>query len=388
MQTIAYKAGYRFLEIGSALLSHKIYICFMLKKLYSAMKSIYLICSFILCSVMACGHNDNQPELTPSVVTFAKGADVSWLTEMEKSGVKFYNSSGHETECMTLLRNLGMNSVRLRVWVNPSDGWCNKNDLLVKAKRAKQLGMRIMIDFHYSDSWADPSQQMKPAAWLSYSIDQLKSALTNHTEEVLNALKLEGITPEWVQVGNEIAPGMLWDTDAAVSGATYNVEKDGKTYAKNETNFAMFIATGAKAVKKVFPSAKVIVHLHGGNDNAMYRWIFDILKVNNVDYDVIGMSLYPSVENWNGMVVDCVSNMKDMISRYGKEVMICEVGMPWNEADTAKSFLTELMTQSKAIDKCLGIFYWEPEAYAGWKGYTLGAFSAEGRPTVALDAFK
>lgn len=388
MQTIAYKTGYRFLEIGSVLLSHKIYICFMLKKLYFAMKSIYLICSFILCSVMACGHNDNQPELTPPVVTFAKGADVSWLTEMEKSGVKFYNSSGHETECMTLLRNLGMNSIRLRVWVNPSDGWCNKNDLLVKAKRARDLGMRIMIDFHYSDSWADPSQQMKPAEWLSYSIDQLKSALSNHTEEVLNALKQEGITPEWVQVGNEIAPGMLWDTDAAVSGATYNVEKDGKTYAKNETNFAMFIATGAKAVKKVFPSAKVIVHLHGGNDNAMYRWIFDILKVNNVEYDVIGMSLYPSVENWHSMAVDCVSNMKDMISRYGKEVMICEVGMPWNEADTAKSFLTELMTQSKAIDKCLGIFYWEPEAYAGWKGYTLGAFSAEGRPMVALDAFK
>jgi Arabinogalactan endo-1,4-beta-galactosidase len=104
--------------------------------------------------------------VTMSATTpFAAGADVSWLTQMEAAGKKFYNAGGTQMECMALLKSLGMNTIRLRVWVNPSDGWCNAQDLLVKAKRARDLGMRILIDFHYSDSWADPSKQTKPAAW-------------------------------------------------------------------------------------------------------------------------------------------------------------------------------------------------------------------------------
>ena len=173
-------------------------------------KSI-IVLFLLFFSASSCGSKEDNEEVivTPDISTFAKGADVSWITEMEASGKKFYNASGTAMEGMALLKSLGMNAVRLRVWVNPSDGWCNKADLLVKAKRAKSLNMRIMIDFHYSDSWADPGKQTKPAAWTSYNLSELKTAVADHTKDVLNELKSNSITPEWVQVGNETGNGIL-----------------------------------------------------------------------------------------------------------------------------------------------------------------------------------
>lgn len=306
---------------------------------------------------------------------FAKGADVSWLTEMERSGSKFYASNGKEMECMHLLRELGMNSIRLRVWVNPVDGWCNKSDLLIKAWRAQKLGMRIMIDFHYSDSWADPAKQTKPAVWNGLDFQELKTAVASHTKEVLNSLKINDITPEWVQVGNETGNGMLWE--------------EGKA-SLNMAQYTQLNNVGYDAVKEVFPDAKVIVHVQEGNKNSLFRWLFDGLKSNGGKWDVIGMSLYPTTSNWQQLTADCIVNINDMISRYGKEVMICEVGMPWEEAPETKSFLTDLITKTRNIPgkQCLGVFYWEPQSYNNWKGYSLGAFDNTGRPTIALDAFK
>jgi len=342
-------------------------------------KNKWIAVTLLLFLFTAC---DDEPGLqTPldepvyDMTGFAKGADVSWLTEMEKSGSKFYNAAGKETECMHLLRELGMNAIRLRVWVDPSDGWCNPYDVLTKAWRAQNLGMRVMIDFHYSDSWADPSQQTKPAAWEGLSPEELGTAVADHTKEVLNLLKTNGITPEWVQVGNETGNGMLWD--------------EGKA-SENMARYAALNNAGYDAVKEVFPDAKVIVHVQSGNDNSLFRWLFDGLKENGGKWDVIGMSLYPAADTWEQMTTDCINNMNDMISRYGSEIMICETGMPWDDAATAKSFLTGLITQAKGIadDQCLGVFYWEPEAYDNWKGYSLGAFDNTGTPTEALDAFK
>jgi len=155
-------------------------------------------------------------------------------------------------------------------------------------------------------------------------------------------------------------------------------------------NYADLNNAGYDAVKEVFPDAKVIVHLHGGHDNDLYRWLFDGLKNNGGKWDVIGMSLYPAADSWQQTNADCIANILDMISRYDSEVMICEVGMPWDEAEACHDFLADLITKAKAIedDRCLGVFYWEPQSYGGWKGYTLGAFDENGRPTVALDAFK
>lgn len=326
---------------------------------------------FVSCS----DDNDGSSTPAPSTDTFAKGADVSWITEMEASGKKFYNAAGAEMEGIRLLKSLGTNSIRLRVWVNPADGWCDTDDLLVKAYRAKNLGMRIMVDFHYSDTWADPSKQTKPAAWADLSFDDLKKAVTAHTTEVLSTLKSNGITPEWVQVGNETGNGMLWN--------------DGKADI-NMKGYAELTNAGYDAVKAIFPNTKVIVHLQNGQDNGLFRWLFDGLKANGAKWDVIGMSLYPTAENWKDMNNSCLANMTDMISRYGSEIMICEVGMSWDEAEASKEFLTDLIAKTKSLpnDKGLGVFYWEPQAYGGWQSYTLGAFDDEGKPTIALDAFR
>lgn len=341
------------------------------------LKQIVVVLLSVITGFSACNDDDNDSGKKARIYDmtgFAKGADVSWLTEMENAGNKFYDTNGRETECLALLRDLGMNAIRLRVWVNPADGWCNKEDVLVKAWRAHNLGMRLMIDFHYSDTWADPGQQTKPSAWAGLTFDELKTAVAEHTVEVLNILKAYEITPEWVQVGNETGNGMLWN--------------DGKA-SENGRNYAELNNAGYDAVKSVFPESKVIVHLQEGDNNALFQWLFDGLKNNGGKWDVIGMSLYPRADTWQGMNSACLANINDMISRYGSEVMICEVGMPWDGAEDARDFLSDLIAKCKTVpdDKCLGLFYWEPQAYNNWKAYTLGAFDNTGRPTAAMDAF-
>lgn len=293
---------------------------------------------------------------------------------MESAGRKFYNSNGVEQDCMALLKGLGMNTIRLRVWVNPTGGWNGMTDLVSKALRAKNLGMAIMIDFHYSDSWADPGKQNKPAAWASQDINALKTSVTNHTTLILNALKGQNINPDWVQVGNETNDGMLWP--------------EGKA-STSMANFAQLITAGYDAVKAVFPSAKVIVHISNGYDNSLFRWVFDGLKNNGGKWDVIGMSLYPTASNWQNLNNNCLANMNDMISRYNKEVMIVETGMSWDQADASRAFLTDIITKCKSLpnNKGLGVLYWEPQSYNNWQGYTLGAFDNSGKPTAALNAF-
>ena len=310
----------------------------------------------------------------PIVVQFAKGADVSWLTQMEAAGKMFYNSSGAAVECIQLLKNLGMNSIRLRVWVDPAGGWNNTTDVVAKAIRAKNLGMRIMIDFHYSDSWADPGQQNKPAAWAAQDFATLQTSVYNHTFNILTTLKTNGVTPEWVQVGNETNDGMLWPTGKA---------------STNMANFAALVNKGYDAVKAVDATIKVIVHISNGHDNSLFRWIFDGLKNNGGKWDVIGMSLYPDPTNWSTMNTQCLANMNDMVSRYDKPVMLTEVGMSWDQATACQSFLTDLITKVKSVSgsKGLGVFYWEPQSYNNWQGYTKGAFDNSGKPTAALTAF-
>jgi arabinogalactan endo-1,4-beta-galactosidase len=318
-----------------------------------------------------------DPVVTPPAAlnaNFAKGADVSWSTEMEASGIKFYNSSGVQQDVYQILKDKGMNSIRLRVWVNPTAGWCNKADVLAKAMRAKNLRMRIMIDFHYSDSWADPGKQTKPAAWVNQNITALATSVSSHTTDVLSTLKTNGITPEWVQVGNETDDGMLWEEGRA---------------SKSMANFAVLVNAGYSAVKAIDPSIKVIVHIANGYDNSLFRWIFDGLKANGANWDVIGMSLYPTTTNWPTLNSQCLTNMNDMVARYGKEVMICEVGMDVTAPATAKAFLTDLISKTNSVtgSKGLGVLYWEPESYNNWQQYTLGAFDNSGKPTAALDAF-
>lgn len=350
---------------------------------------------------------------TPAA-TFAKGADISWVTEMEHNGMKFYNAAGVETDCFQLMKDLGLNAIRLRVWVDPKEhgNWCNKEDVVIKAKRAAKLGMDVMVDFHYSDSWTDPEQQYKPAAWRELNLVDLKKAIADHTIDVLNALKVAGVTPKWVQVGNEIRPGMLWDENVALSGASYDIrecdEKGSNStstkvkYPANFANLAAFINAGYDAVKSVFADVIVVVHLDNGYDNGLYTEFFDELKKNGGKWDMIGMSIYPywakeklSAEK---TITDGIANIKKVSAKYNCDVMIVETGMECadengNLASDAvlqegKTLMTRLLKEclENTNGRCKGVFYWEPQCKPGQ--YRLGAFTEDGRPTVIMDAFK
>ena len=306
---------------------------------------------------------------------FVLGADVSWVTQMEASGVKFYDATGAQQDCFALMKSLGLNAIRLRVWVNPAGGWCGQDDVVAKARRAAALGMRVMIDFHYSDYWADPGKQNVPAAWVGADINQLATDVANHTTAVLSALKTAGVTPEWVQIGNETNSGMLWPLGSTSSGFA---------------NFALLVNAGNDAAKAVFPSVKTIVHISNGYDDSLFRWMFDGLTAAGARFDVIGMSLYPDVTDWPEKDSECLDTMNDMVSRYGKQVMVCEVGMDASSSAPSRAFLADIIAKTKSVSggAGLGVFYWEPECYGGWQGYGKGAFDSTGKPTIALDSFK
>ena len=308
---------------------------------------------------------------------FARGADVSWLTQMESEGLKFYTpgENREEMECMQLLRDCcGVNAIRLRVWVDPAEGWCGVDDVAVKARRAERLGLRTMIDFHLSDTWADPGNQQIPAAWSGYTLEELCEAVSAHVSTTLKALAAVGVTPEWVQIGNETTPGMLLPMGS--------VEAPEQLVALNNA--------GYDAVKEVCPDAKVIVHLDGGNDQWRYDRMFGLLEDYGGRYDMIGMSIYPywaeqagETGGWEKVADDCLANIEHLRQTYGKPVMICEIGMPYDQAEACRQLIEKMMTAEVE-----GIFYWEPEAPNGYNGgYNMGCFD-NGAPTTALDAFK
>jgi arabinogalactan endo-1,4-beta-galactosidase len=331
----------------------------------------------IFISFVTCYYSKAQ---TPATATFSKGADVSWLPQMEATGYKFYDVDGTQKECLQLLKDRGMNTIRLRVFVNPSNdktnGHCSPAETVLLAVRAKQLGMRIMIDFHYSDTWADPGHQAKPAAWANHTFAQLLNDVYTHTFDVLNALKAAGVTPEWVQIGNEIPGGLLWP-----EGSTSNFGQ-----------LAQLLNKGYDATKAVDATIKVIVHLDDGSNTAKYRWFFDNAKANNVKYNVIGLSYYPYWLNSDYKVTigALQYNLNDMVSRYGKEVMVVEVGGDFTLVQNTYNMLVAVIAAVKSVpnNKGLGVIYWEPEGEKSWSGYQLNAWHANGKPSAALDAFK
>ena len=342
--------------------------------------------------LMSCSSSSTKVEepekVEPEVVDFYKGADISWVTELESKGHKFYNANGDERECMALMKEYGMNAIRLRVWVDPKEhgNWCNKEDVLVKAKRAKALSMEVMIDFHYSDWWADPAKQNIPASWKGHSYEEMKKDLANHTKEVLQFLKNNDITPKWVQVGNETSNGFLWDMGHATN---------------NPKQYAGLFASGYEAVKEVFSDAIVIVHLDNGWDENLYNWNLDILKNNGAKFDMIGMSLYPYwSEIYHGKSAEetiggCMANIQKMKVKYGCDVMIVETGILCADEqgklasasvlEEGYNQLARIIKESKEVG-CKGVFYWEPECKPSQ--YKLGAFTEDGFPTRIMDAFK
>ena len=316
-----------------------------------------------------------EEEQTAASTGFALGADISWVTELESEGEVFYNAEGDNMECTALMKEIGMNAIRLRVWVDPEEGWSSASDVLAKALRARKLGMRIMIDFHYSDDFADPGKQTIPAAWQDYDYEQMKKAVADHTTDILSALKDEGIDVEWVQVGNETRGGMLWPMGNA---------------DENMNQYAGLTQAGYDAVKSVYPDAQVIVHIDKGAEYNLYLKIFDGLQRNHAKWDIIGMSFYPDIAEWRNQTDDLTENVIKLSERYGTPCMVVETGMEQDQPATAKEFLTYLFDRmiNGTTGYCRVILYWEQETYPVTVSlYNKGAFSNEGKPTEALDPF-
>jgi arabinogalactan endo-1,4-beta-galactosidase len=303
---------------------------------------------------------------------FANGADIGWLSQMEAMGRIFKDNSGVQRSCLDILKMKGINALRFRVWVNPSNVYCSKKDVAYMSHRADSAGFKVMLDFHLSDTWADPGHQAKPAAWANDSFTQLQSHLYDHVYSVLDTLKSVGVTPAWVQIGNETNDGMLWE--------------DGRA-STHMSNFAALIQSGYNAVKAIDSSIQVIVHLSDGHNDAMYRRIFDGLKNNGAKWDIIGMSVYPYWANLPWQTDDSVAliTMKDMIARYNTKTMVTEAGYLYYQPVEANHYLLDLIAKTKSVGG-LGVFYWEPEGYN--MGYNLSAWDPVTKaPTVAMDAF-
>ncbi len=338
---------------------------------------------------------------------FVKGADVGFLTGQERLGQKFHDIHGNERDCLELLKNdYQMSAIRMRVWVNPRGGSCDKNELLAMAKRVKALGMDLMVDFHYSDWWADPAKQPIPKAWLGHSFEEMKQDLRQHTIDVLSLLKDNGIKPRWVQVGNETTNGMLWSVKTDERGWEIKDSLGHTTithsmgHIKTEPQqYAGFIRTGYDAVKEVFPDAIVIVHLDRGHKKDIYDYNLDTLLKYGGKFDMIGMSLYPY---WakeehpelkaDDIISDCIKNIRYVSGKYGCDVMIVETGYEVDERhpevmEEGRRQLSRVIHEAQECTggHCRGVFYWEPQCRPG--GYKLCAFDSNGKPTAIMNGF-
>jgi beta-galactosidase len=250
--------------------------------------------------------------LKPRISGKMLGADISFLPELEKKGMQF-TDSGQKADAVALLKKHGFNYVRLRIFADPAndsgyapkDGFCDLAHTLAMAKRVKAAGMQFLLDFHYSDYWADPGKQYKPKAWRGLDFSGLKQALYQHTAQVMEALKAQGTLPDMVQVGNEINHGMVWPEGSIA----------------HPDSLAQLIQAGIAAVKKVNPETIIMLHVALGGQYEETRFFFDELQKRAVDYDVMGLSYYP---NWHGTLDDLRDNMLDLIRVYNKDIIVVE----------------------------------------------------------------
>ncbi len=256
-------------------------------------------------------------------MNYIKGADVSTLIEVEGCGGKYYDADGRETELLSFLKKQGIDTVRIRLWNDPFDekgepygaGTNDHSRFIELSHRAKEAGLRVLLNFHYSDFWADPGKQFKPKAWRSYDAAALTEAVYAYTKEVLLALEKEDLLPYMVQIGNEISNGLLWP--------------EGKV--PEYANIARFVSAGIRAVNEISPESIRMIHLDNGGNNEFYRRWFDCyFEAGGEDFDVIGLSYYPF---WHGTLSDLSANMNDIAVRYHKDLLIAEVSMGFTMED-------------------------------------------------------
>ena len=346
-------------------------------------------------------------ELAPGQTTLSiLGADISSLHKSEVMGGVYRDAEGRELDALQILRDNGLNYARLRVWVDPADGYHDKEEILLMAQRLKRLDIKLLVDFHYSDYWADPGKQIKPSAWEDYDFEQLKKAVYDHTFDVCQSLVEQGTPPDMVQVGNEINAGMLWP--------------DGDY--EHFDNLAALLAEGSRAVKDCSASTPVMLHIAEGGDNDLARWWFGNITRREVPFDVIGISYYPY---WHGSLGELQYNLNDISARYDKDVIVVETAYAFTGEENdhqeniftpsmeipgypltpegQRKMLRDVMAIVRAVPdgRGLGVFYWDatwtavsgngweptdPESGNGWENQAL--FDYDGRVLPALENFR
>lgn len=289
------------------------------------------------------------------------GADISFLPELESRGVKF-SDKGVEKDAIQILKEHGFNYIRLRIFNNPAQpkgyspgkGFCDLEHTKAMAKRVKAAGMRFLLDFHYSDTWADPGKQFKPSAWEGEDFNALKASVQDFTVKVMQELKDQGTAPDMVQVGNEINHGMIWP-----DGAINNLD-----------TLAQLIYSGIKGVKQVSPSTIIMLHIALGGQNAESRFFLDNMAERNVPFDVIGLSYYPK---WHGTLVDLKNNVADLAKRYNKQVSVVEYTQLKREVNDIAFNVPD--------GKSIGTFIWEP--LNTWEQF----FDKDGKTNELIDVY-
>lgn len=240
------------------------------------------------------------------------GADISFLPQLESRGIEFSDNEVGK-DVVQILKDNGLNYVRLRIFVNPEHdsgysphkGFCDLKHTIDMARRTKSAGMKLLLDFHYSDTWADPGKQFKPAAWKGKNFEQLRQAVFTYTRDVIQAMKEAGVTPDMVQVGNEINHGMIWP----------------EGHINNLDSLAQLIYAGIQGVKAVEPSIAIMLHIALGGQNEESRFFMDNMIARGVPFDVIGLSYYP---RWHNTLEELRYNLDDLARRYDRDLIVVE----------------------------------------------------------------
>jgi arabinogalactan endo-1,4-beta-galactosidase len=315
---------------------------------------------------------------------YAIGADVSFLAHAEQKGVVF-KDNGQVKAGLQILKDHGYNWVRLRLFHSPDRLPNNLDYTIAQARAAKKLGFKLLLNFHYSDTWADPQKQFIPRAWEGFTHEQLVAAVEKYSRDVVAALVAADAAPDMVQIGNEVIGGMLWP--------------DGRL-PKNWSNFADLVKAGIRGVKAgaADPPPRIMIHIDRGGDKRSTKHFFDKCQAHSIEYDVIGQSYYPW---WHGSLDDLRENMAFMADTYKKDIMLVEVAYNWRptEYKTGKPPFPETPEGQKAflreVDDIVrnapdgrggGIFWWEPAVPPGPLA-SRGMFDRDGNALPVTTVF-
>jgi arabinogalactan endo-1,4-beta-galactosidase len=359
----------------------------------------------VLLAALACRSSGEPGADGPDAVPALRGADISALERIEQAGGVF-RDAGRAGDAIAILRSRGANLFRLRLFVSPDHTEVQVNDLdytLRLAARVKAAGARLLLDLHYSDTWADPGHQTTPAAWAALDIDSLERRVEAYTDSVVTRLKQAGALPDIVQVGNEVDSGFLWPL-GQVGGGSDSLQQ--------WSRFTRLLKAGIRGVRGALgpgDSVRILLHFSLGGDVAATQWFFDHVESSAVPYDVIGLSYYPW---WHGTLAALQANLQTAATRYGREVMVVEASYPWraggweNGATNLAAMTWGVSPQGQArflrdvlgavatvpSGRGLGVVWWYPEAIAVpglfvWGGGSLALFDPGGDVLPAAATF-